>query len=160
MMEFTAKARSDANELPVLHLPVGSTTLRYEGRLLDAETWLVFWERYVTLSERYAKFKDLTDAPASVIQRALVLLERESHALYVDYLRAVFPKNDWLFWVPDVVQRLARGHPTNLREAFDAFFSLQARAMGHGGLTRTSPATPTPPDGTSSNASIPPGGSA
>ena len=143
-MEFTAKAMADANEMPVLRVPVRNTVLRYEGRLLSAPQWLVFWDRYVALSDRYTALKDMT---VSAGRRQLVALERETHLFYIEYLRTVFPPKRFLFWAPDPVKLLARGHPSNLREAFDAFFSLQARAMGRSAPTspslETDLATPT-----------------
>lgn len=121
-MTFTAHAMAEAQEEPQLRLG----HLLYRGRILSAAEWLVFWDRYLDLSDAFAS---LLAAPGGVDQRALLALEQRSHALRLDYLRAVFPRWRFRFWAPDPVQQLARGHPRDLREAFDSFFSLQARMM-------------------------------
>lgn len=150
-VEFTVQAMQDATEEPVLHLG----RLVYRGRVLSAQEWFPFWDRYAALGDRY---RALMDDPGRATSSAVVELSRVANRLHLDYLRAVFPSRRFRFWAPDPVARLARGHPKQLRDAFDAFFSLQARAMG-----LTAPRTESPPDnpsalptdGTSSSGSTP-----
>lgn len=119
---FTADAMQQAQEEPELRIG----NLRYVGRILSAPEWLVFWERYADIGEAFAKLRATPDA---VTERTIVTLEKQALALHLDYLRAVFPTSRFRFWAPDPVKVLARGHPRDIKGAFDAFFSLQARAM-------------------------------
>lgn len=142
-MDYTAKALSDANEEPALTIG----RFRYIGRLLSAPEWFTFWDRYLDLAEQIDALKTVDEKAKA---RALVKLERASHTLRLDYLRAVFPKHRFRWWAPDPVKTLEKSHPRAVREAFDAFFSLQARAMGS-----VSPEIPT--DGTDSPPRTPDG---
>jgi hypothetical protein len=142
MTQFTATAMLEANEQPVLRYG----RFVYEGRILSAPEWLVFWDRYLELMDAIRS--------ASEDLRAISGLQRRTLTLQLEYLRAVFPRSRYRFWAPDPVKLLTRGHPKDLRDAFDAFFSLQARAMGHATPTTNSPRT-SPTDGTSSRDSTP-----
>lgn len=145
MTEFSAAARRAAYEEPVLRYG----RFVYRGRVLSAEEWFPFWDEYLDLVDAA---KAMSNAAEPQLKE-LAALERRSHDLRLRYLRTVFPTGRFRFWAPDPIAQLQRAHPQEMRDAFHAFFSLQARAMGLAEPKIESPQTPPTTDGTSSNAS-------
>lgn len=136
----SSEALAGALEEPTLVVGI----LRFRGRILSIEEWLPFFERQVALE------KLIADGPKGGRGAAEIL--RASLALWIDYLRAVFPRRRYNWFAPDPVDQLRKAPGAALREAYYRFFFLQARAIGWDVASlETPPATP----GISSPASTP-----
>lgn len=108
---FDADAMMREQEEP--SLTVGN--LLYFGRLLSAEEWFAWNERYAALS---ARIKDKTADMPDLL------------AFYRAYFTDLFPKSRRRFWAPDPVAHLMMRPFAVIQEAFEHFFALQAQANG------------------------------
>ena len=135
-VSFDADALAAANEEPTLTL----AGYVYHGRLLSAPEWFLWRDRALAL---YAR---ATSAPATVP-------EAEELALYQAFFKDVFPRRRFRFWAPDPVPVLMAQPLGLVREAYQRFFLLQARANGVTGPQPLTPPSPRPIDvGPSSSA--------
>lgn len=136
---FRADTLAAANQEP--HLALHG--MAFHGRLLSIVDWLPFWERYVATQKAIE---------VAIADKRLPDL-RPSTQLWIDFLRAIFPKDGRRWFAPDPVKLLAKEPGTVLRDTFNHFFFHQARSVGLD-LGHVD-ARPTPTPGPNSNGATP-----
>jgi hypothetical protein len=115
-LNTTAADLAQAHQEP--ELVIGNKL--YRGRLLSIEEWLPFFE------ERFA----LEQAAAKAAEAGAVVDMRPWVKHWVAYLRTVFPRSRFRWWVPDPVQAIRELPGMALRDEYERFFLHQARVLG------------------------------